>query len=70
MRWRFPPARRWCAIESNLTALLRGAAVFVPGYECKAPIAPTDFDRRVSRYCLTQTALLRNLYPGSIRSIY
>ena len=34
------------------------AAQFAPGCECSSPVAPSDFDRLVSGYRLTQTALL------------
>ena len=44
--------------QSNVTALLGEAALFIPGYECDSPVAPSDFDRLVSGYRLTQTALL------------
>ena len=32
----------------------------MPGYEFNFPVAPSDFDRLVSRYRITQTALLRH----------
>ena len=36
-----------------MTALLGEAAFFIPGYECNAPVAPSDFDRLISGYRLT-----------------
>ena len=44
---RGPPTRRWCAIESNRTALQREAALFVPGHECNSPVAPCHLDRLI-----------------------
>ena len=40
--------------------LIGEVALFIPGYECNSAVAPSDFDRLVSGYRLTQTALLRN----------
>lgn len=38
--------------QSNVTtALLGGAALLDPGYECNSPVASTDFDRLISGYC-------------------
>ena len=42
---------------SNMTALLREAAVFTPGYVCNSSVAPSDFDRLISGSRLTRTAL-------------
>ena len=53
---------RWCAIESNVTALYEEVALFVPGYECTSPVGPSDFDRLISGYRLTQTALMEDPY--------
>ena len=48
------------ACESIATALLRKAALFFPGKGCNTPVAPSDFDRLLSGYSLTQTALYRD----------
>ena len=38
-----------------LTALWGGeAAIFISGYECNSPAAPSDFDRLISEYRLKQ----------------
>ena len=55
---RGPAVRRWCAIESNTTASLGEAALVIPGYEYYSTVAPSDFDRLISGYRLTQTAFL------------
>ena len=34
--------------QSNTTALLREAAIFIPGCECNSPGAPSRFDRLIS----------------------
>ena len=53
-----------------MTALLREAATFTPGYECNSPVAPSDFNRLISVHRITQTAiywytaLLRPPYIG------
>ena len=41
---------------------LRSTLIFlyIPGYECNSPVAPSDFERRMSGYRLTQTPLLWN----------
>ena len=46
--------------QGNMTASLGGAALFIPRYECDSPVAPSDFDRLISGYRLTQTPLLGN----------
>ena len=33
--------------QSSVTALLREAASFVPGYECNSPVATSGFDRLI-----------------------
>ena len=43
---------------SNMTALLGGAALFIPSYECNSPIAPSNFDRLISGYRLIGGPLL------------
>ena len=58
----------WYGIESNMTALLWGeTALPIPGYECNylLIVTPSDFDRLVSVYRLTQTALYRLLVDSS-----
>ena len=35
-----------------MTALLGEAALFIPGYECISPVAPSDFDHLISGYRL------------------
>ena len=35
------------ACQSDMVALLREAALFMPGYERDSPVAPSDFDRLV-----------------------
>ena len=47
---------------TNMTALSGEAALFVQGYECNSSIAPCDFDRVISGYGLTQTALFGDPY--------
>ena len=42
----------WYGIESIMTALLGESALFVPGYGCPFPLAPSSFDRLVSGYRL------------------
>ena len=42
-----PPVRRLCGTESNRTALWGEAALFMPGYECNSPVAPSHFDHLV-----------------------
>ena len=57
-----PPARRWCACESNVATLLREATCFVPGYERISLAAP---------YIGTSPSLLRPPYgrtPTCIRT--
>ena len=39
-------------IEGNMTALSAEAVLFVPGNQCNSPVAPGDFDRLLSEYCL------------------
>ena len=50
--------------QSSLTALLGEAALFVPGYECDSLliVAPSDFDRLISGYRLTQAAVVADPY--------
>ena len=50
---RGPPVRRWLVRQSNVTALLGEAALFVPGYERNSPLIH-------SRAQATLTALFRN----------
>ena len=54
---RSPPGSRWCAIESNMTALSGEAALFIPGYECHSSVAPGDFDRHISGNRLATSAI-------------
>ena len=56
------PLSKAVVCESNITALLREAASFIPGYECNSPVAPSDFNLLISGYRTTHTALLGNLY--------
>lgn len=46
-----------------MTALLGEAAIFIPGYECHSPVAPSDFDRLISGYRLTGGPLCVPLPP-------
>ena len=58
---RGPPARQWCAIECNITALLGEATIFIPAYACNSPVAPSDLTavyRDTALLALTQTVLL------------
>ena len=59
---RGPPLKAVVVCHRNMTALLREAALFTPGYECDSPVAPSDLDRLMSGYRLIQTAfdLLRD----------
>ena len=62
---RCPRVRWWCGvlyiIESNGTALLVEAALFIPGYEYDSPATPSDFDRLISGY----RTLLRRPHWGT-----
>ena len=52
------PVTRWCACHSNMTSLLGEPALFsVRVYQCNCPVAPSDLDRLVSGYRLTQADL-------------
>ena len=53
---------RW----SNTAGSLGEAALFISRYECNSPVAPSDFDRRISGCRLTQTALSEDLYCISL----
>ena len=48
-------------IESDGTALLGEAALFIPGYEYDSPVTPSDFDRLISGY----RTLLRRRHWGT-----
>ena len=65
--------------QAMLTALCRDPAffrppyrgkppLFIPGYECNSPVAPSGVDRLLSGHRLTQTALLED--PYSVRRIF
>ena len=47
-----------------MTALWGEAALFIPGHECNSLliVAPSDFDRLIQGYRLTQTALSGDPY--------
>ena len=49
-----------------MIALGGEAALFIPGYECDSPVAPSDFDRLIEGYPLAQTALLRDPFCDPI----
>ena len=51
--------------QSNMTALLSKAALFISRYECNSPVAPSDLDRLISEYRLAQTALVGDPYCTS-----
>ena len=47
--------------QSNVTALSREAALFIPGYELISPtpqVVPSDFDHLISGYRLIEGSLL------------
>ena len=49
-----------------MTALLREVALFIPVNECNSPVVPSRFDRLMSGYRFTQTALLGDsIVPGT-----
>lgn len=51
---RAPPGET-VVCQSNMTPLLGESLLFIPGYACSPPVTPSDFDRLISEYRLTQT---------------
>ena len=52
------PNVKYCLIEGS-------RLIFIPGHECRSPVAPSGFNRPMSGYHLTQTALSGVLYCTS-----
>ena len=49
--------------QVNITVLLEEATLYIPGYECSSPVAPSEFDRFIWGYRLIGGPLLLYLLP-------
>ena len=47
-------------VREQYDRLIEGSPLFIPGYECNSLVVPSDLDRLLEEYRLTQTALLGN----------